>query len=392
MRLGRDSILSMTHRGLRAGQVVGIVATPYCRLEILPKVDSNSQEVSRRSLFSMIAYTLGLNISVGGYFEGVRQSSGILEVLIRRFSEDLYVAVHRGLPRRYLTKEEDLTRLRGQLDTIRQITRFAASPHILATRFDQLDRDIPINQILKAACIFLRNHSNELDNQKRLSQLIFAFDGISDLDLSWPLPVSKIHLDRTNSHYKQLLNLALLFLKGNTQAIYSGNGAGFSLLFEMNILFEEFVGQVTKRLQSKLDCDVNLQGPHDYALLSSEGERKFRTKPDIHLRHRPTNEIIIVDTKWKHIKKDAARSPWGVSSSDVYQMLAYAEVYDADMVILLYPHPTDWEEEPGILEILQSKDGSRLIAVATFDIIDIESASEQILNIVGSLKSQDIAS
>ena len=139
MRLGRDSILSMTHRGLRAGQVVGIVATPYCRLEILPKVDSNSQEVSRRSLFSMIAYTLGLNISVGGYFERVRQSSGILEVLIRRFSEDLYVAVHRGLPRRYLTKEEDLTRLRGQLDTIRQITRFAASPHILATRFDQLD-------------------------------------------------------------------------------------------------------------------------------------------------------------------------------------------------------------------------------------------------------------
>ncbi|WP_254447571.1 McrC family protein [Sphingomonas sp. ID1715] len=49
----------------------------------------------------------------------------------------------------------------------------------------------------------------------------------------------------------------------------SGDVRGFSLLFEMNKLFEEFVGRSLARALSGTGFEVRLQGPRGYARLTS---------------------------------------------------------------------------------------------------------------------------
>jgi McrBC 5-methylcytosine restriction system component len=80
-----------------------------------------------------------------------------------------------------------------------------------------------------------------------------------------------------------------------------------------------------------------LQGPRDYALISDKDTRHFATKPDIVIRQRG-RVLLITDTKWKRIVGEVFNPKGGASEVDVYQMMAYAQVYDCDRVMLLYPH------------------------------------------------------
>lgn len=47
---------------------------------------------------------------------------------------------------------------------------------------------------------------------------------------------------------------------------------------------------------------------------------------------------LVIDTKWKRIAAQIDDARQGVSQSDVYQLMAYAQIYACDRVMLLYPH------------------------------------------------------
>ncbi|WP_242654749.1 McrC family protein [Shimia aestuarii] len=46
----------------------------------------------------------------------------------------------------------------------------------------------------------------------------------------------------------------------------------------------------------------------------------------------------MIDTKWKRISSRIDDPKQGVSQGDVYQMMAYAQLYRASRLTLLYPH------------------------------------------------------
>lgn len=379
-----DSILSFSRSGIRAQQTVGIVQAAACRLEILPKIDTANDALARHTLFMMLAAVLDFPVSLGGSTSVDTQSSDLLEALISLFSHQLVREVHRGLPRQYIQHESDLARLRGGLNVTRQFTLLAATPGRLACRFDELSPDIPLNRILKAACRVLLGLSRKNANQRRLRELLHAFDDVADLNLSARTRPSGITLDRTNAAYRQLLEQALLFLRMHWQSVYSGSGEGFALLFEMNTLFEEYIGLSLRRMQARLNCQVRLQGPRGYALESLTGSRHFMTKPDICLEYSDGGGRIILDTKWKHLKKQERAAPWGVSNSDIYQMLAYAKVYDAGRVILLFPHAGDLGVAAGHLDRFFSRDRAHQIDVATIDLTNLASIPDQLADLLAA--------
>ena len=47
--------------------------------------------------------------------------------------------------------------------------------------------------------------------------------------------------------------------------------------------------------------------------------------------------LAIVDTKWKVIGRNVDDKKRGVSQADVYQMMAYGQIYGASRLMLLYP-------------------------------------------------------
>ena len=78
------------------------------------------------------------------------QRDNLLEVLVRLFADRLLAAARRGLPHRYLFREDDLPLLCGKLDIRRQLLHHAVRPDRLACRFDELSVDTPLNRVLKA--------------------------------------------------------------------------------------------------------------------------------------------------------------------------------------------------------------------------------------------------
>ena len=341
---GGSGVLEHGRYALRARGVVGILATGDASLEILPKIDvpqgetvENQNAAIRKRLVHMLAVALDLRIDLGSVTDLAWQRETLLEILIRIFCDKLTSALRRGMPRRYVGQDEDLPTLRGRLDLNRQFTRYAVNPSRLACRFDVMSEDIVLNQVMKAAVFHLLRISRRATNLQRLRELAFVYADIADVPVS-ALRWNEVNIDRTNRSWQELFAMARLFLQDRYQTTTGGTGQGTAMLFEMNALFEEYVGRLIARALVGTDLTVSLQGGRRFCLTSVDTNRElFQTKPDILVRRAGTITHVI-DTKWKRISSQIDDPKLGVSQADVYQMMAYAQLYHAPRLTLLYPH------------------------------------------------------
>ncbi len=367
---GGEGVLEHGRKGLRARGVVGVIATPDCQLEILPKIEGAGESdvgntTLRDRLIHMLAMVWNIRIDPGAVTQLGWQRDTLLEMLIRLYCSKLTDAVRKGMPRQYTAQEDDLPALRGRLDVTRQFSTLAVSPHKLACRFDALSPDIALNQVMRATIGKLSRLAQAPDNQRTLRELNFAYADVSEVppgDLRW----DQIVLDRTNTRWRELLSLARLFLRDRHQQTSVGPIDGFALLFEMNVLFEEYMARLMARALAGTGLRVSAQGGLRTCLYEGETGR-FRTRPDLIIRKGNRN-VLIMDTKWKRITRvDDPHE--GVSQADVYQLMAYGRLYECPYVILLYPHHGELPPDPIRQRYSIAKpDAQESLFVATLDI------------------------
>lgn len=347
-------ILNHGRRAITARQVVGVLAAEGVVLEILPKIDVPAAGAQaqlgqiRERLVHMLAVALDINIAVGAMTELGWQKHTLLEILIGLFARKLADEVRKGMPRRYLAHADDLAALRGRLNVTRQFTTLIARPDRLACLYDDLSPDILLNQIMKAAVDQLMRVSVSPENQRRLRELAFFYADIRKVppsSLAW----DGLILDRTNSRWRELVELARLLLGDRFQTTSTGNARGFSLTFDMSRLFEAYIARQLKRALTGTDRTVHAQGGRLYCLEEPETSTgRFMTKPDILVKRGGSVEMVI-DTKWKRIGRVLDDPKRGVSQNDVYQMIAYGQLYDCTDLMLLYPHHTEIGSDLGPL-------------------------------------------
>lgn len=374
-----DKILVNGHHQLTTCQVVGILASPGATLEILPKIDTANDALTRESVVRMLARTFDLPIADGELTGVGFQKHDLLEILIRLFCRRLFDAIRSGLPRQYIAHEDDLTVIRGRLNYIRQYTTLATMPQKLACRFDELSPDIPLNQIMKAAIGRLKQTSRSSDNQRSLFELGSTFSEVTNIDvkaLRWDLVV----LDRTNRHWETLLIFAKLLLGDRFQSTSYGGDFGYSLLFEMNTLFEEFIG---RSLRASIRKRITLQYRRGHALSDDVGRNYFATKPDIVIHGGSDQLDWVVDTKWKRLTNPSENRRMGISPEDVYQLMAYAQVHSCPRVMLLYPHHSGMGPAPGRIAEFQITGSQSRLVVATVDLTDVRTVPKQLSGLFG---------
>lgn len=343
-------ILSEVNGSLRTRQVVGLLAAGSASLEILPKVDPDGPEENvqtvRSRLVHMLDVALDLDLGTGPQASLARQDETLLEVLMRHFVEQLLGEVRKGLPRLYLDREDDLPALRGRLNVVRQFTALAVRPDRLACRFDSLESDIPLMQVMKACVVMLLRHTRRFETVRRLQELRLVLADVTDVPPA-RLPWERIRIDRSNRRWRSLLALARLLLRRQWQATHHAASApdGLTLLFPMHVLFEAYIAA---RLRSALadrpalaGIELVAQGGLQYCLGEWQEAAPvipdlFQTKPDLILRDRSGRTRAIIDTKWK-LLKDPTDAKHGVGQHDVYQMMAYARIYRCPRLTLLYP-------------------------------------------------------
>lgn len=151
----------------------------------------------------------------------------------------------------------------------------------------------------------------------------------------------RINLTRLNKTYEPILNLCKIFIGSSSLELSADKIRTFSFVFDMNVLFEEFIGEFIKRSFYSGYSSITLQQPIrsfveekyiDKVLVAKD---IFKLRPDIVLCQTDKEPTIIVDTKYKIL--DGADRKEGVHQADLYQMNAYAQKYNCQNIILLYP-------------------------------------------------------
>ena len=383
---GGGGVLEDRRDDLKARGVVGVLAVPGCTLEILPKIDVGQKEGSaqetreiRKRLVHMLAVALDLKIETGRMTDLDWQRETLLEILIRIFCDKLTEAVRRGMPRRYTFHEDDLPTLRGSLNIPRQFTRHLANPGRLACRYDELSEDIALNRIMKATLGHLARMSRDAANVQRLRELAFLYADVADISIP-ALRWEDVVIDRTNRPWRELFSMAQLFLRNRYQTTSAGSGQGSALLFEMNALFEEYIGSLVSRALAGSEFRVTLQGGRLFCLTTLDDERPvFQTKPDI-LIWRAGQVTHVIDTKWKKISARIDDPKQGVSQADIYQMMAYAHLYRAPRLTLLYPHHAGLGDDEGIHARFRVTERETVLDTASFDISNGKDLVDRLLN------------
>lgn len=384
-KLGEQALELHLH-GLRAKHVVGVIAAEGCSLEILPKIDfeQDGQDATRvrEQLVHMLAVAFDLDVASGAAAPLGTQRENLLEILIGLFARKLVDAVRQGMPRRYVRQEDDLPTLRGRLYVRRQFTTLAASPQRLACRFDEMSPDIALNQIMKAAVAKLTKLSRSTVNQRILRELGAVYVDVSAVrprDLRW----GDVVIDRTSERWRELLRLAQLLLGERFQTTSSGGSDGFSLLFDMNALFEGYVARMLARVLAGTSLKVVRQGGRLFCLRDEAGRSRFQTVPDI-LVKRGAETVMVIDTKWKRISDQVDNEKQGVAQSDVYQMMAYGRLYRCSDLMLLYPHHAAIKR-PAPLRSHYSLAPSH-VETLTFTSVDVTNRQSTLKNLKQSLK------
>ncbi len=388
----KGGLVSHANRStLKARQYVGVVQLGAHAIEIIPKIDGIDDQAARLNLFRMLARTRRLDIHEADLARLAEQNLDILEIFIRLFCDKLFVEVHRGLVSRYERRCDNLPTLRGKLLTGLQATLNAFQPECFQCEFDEFTVDTPLNRVLKAAVLRLRRVTRHGDNARRLAELNFTLEGVSDVPAA-ALEWHRLHFDRANRRYEPLLSMARMILQNRTQDVTAGGMEGFSLLFDMNELFEEYIGEVARNAFTPNGWQIVLQGPsHSLLQDTSSGTGVFQTRPDI-TGLRDGKPAWIIDTKWKRLKEEGLKEEerkQGIAQADVYQMLGYAHRYGVRDVFLLYPHQSGVANAAGlqrrflVLDPLPRAAG-QFIHVATVDLRDLDAVPDQLRRLIGA--------
>lgn len=333
---------------LQLQNYAGVLFTPDgTQIEVLPKIgrkldDEGGIEKARGSLLNMLM-TLGIFRHIQTHSANLTQSKmPLLEVFISQFLDSVTTLIKKGLRSDYVSRESNLSFLKGKLLVGKQIRSNSINKHNFYVEHDEFLLDRPINRLIHTALNIVSRYTTSAENQKILKELLFEFSDIL-LSSNVKKDLSSVKLDRGMKYYEIPLEWTKLILDGFSPLTMKGSSYAFSLLFPLESVFESYVASVLLTLlpeNMRLDTQLKTKS------LAVFNKRKFfELRPDLFITNKHSSNIIL-DTKWKLIDstKDNGTDKFGLSQSDLYQMFAYGHKYlnGNGELFLIYPSHDDF--------------------------------------------------
>ena len=311
---------------IQARNYVGVLQTKGgLTIEILPKIaDKTDTDKSKAVLIKMLRTLKNFPFKSSNLASLKIQNLPLLEIFISMFLCELEALVKKGIKSDYVALEENLNFLKGKLNINEQIKRNSVHKERFYVGYSEFLSDIKINRIIKTTLKFLYKKSNSSKNQQKIRELLFIFDEVSECE-DYKNFFAKLVINRQVKHYEQTLLWCKIFLLNNSFTPHKGDDLAFALLFDMNALFESYVGNFIK----KSFPGTILQHSEKHLI---EDPKSFKLRPDIFLKDK-----FIADTKWKIIS-----SRDDISQADLYQLYAYGKKHPCDGKLhLIYPKIDD---------------------------------------------------
>ena len=314
---------------------VGIIKINNLIIEILPKISlSNDMIKDREILVFMLSKCNKLSVDINELLNSNILNNSLLDILAKVFSKKLLNELQKGLYREYVSKEEALSTIKGKILISKSIKENTINKNKMNCKYDEFTEDNLFNAILKRAInVILFSIKND-DVKKELNIINNIFNDVSDIYISNNI-ILNYKLNRMNNRFLECFTLAKLILLNSSMDKSLGKENGFSILFEMNYLYEEYIGVLLKEVFNDTNISINTQEKSRYLLWNTLKERnEIALKPDIVI-YKDNKPKIIIDTKWKSATIDGKEV---YTQGDIYQMYAYITTYEeCQQCILLYP-------------------------------------------------------
>jgi 5-methylcytosine-specific restriction enzyme subunit McrC len=356
----RTEYIAISRRRIKAQNYVGVIGVGDRSIEILPKTDE-ADDSARRRLVQMMSLAGMLPHLEAGIADLAPSVPCLLDAFMQAYTRQLALEWRRGRISSYQKTDENRTCLRGKLLFHEQIRRNRLRPERFFTRADQFITDVPPCRLLKAGLDVCRRYGTADATRRGATTLLAEFDEVANHSFT-DAELDAVKPDRRIERFDPLLTLAKRFVRGRVPD-RPGGAATYSLLFDMNVVFERYIGCLLRRAcPSPYRVQLQVTGR---SLVLRDGKRKFWLRPDVAVRHGKQFSILI-DTKWKLL--DLTKSHEGVRQSDMYQAYAYAREFESPHVILLYPRFGDLGQKVAGYRLPPGDDSSSRIDVATVDV------------------------
>lgn len=354
-----QELLRVGYRQLQATQFVGLIRLGGLSLQVLPKIDRDGDpDAARgsdpfdqatasatRNLLAMLAYGQDVAVTRPETAALGHQRLDWFELLTRLFAMELHRQVQSGVDRAYVSVEDTLPVLRGRWQIGRQ---WVNRPHDRArfdVVYDDFIADTSLNRIFRAAVTRLLPRSADPLNRRLLSDLDRWLCDVGPLPTVTSEVLRRQSFTRLNERFRPAFNLARLFLGQSVFQFMPGADDVFAFMFDMNLLFQWFVGRFLQRKRAAVFADLreapivrhqaNGRALH-LATHDGSGQPTMDLRPDL-LIEDPTGRLLIAaDTKYKRLQT-ARSGGGGPTSDDAYQMLAYGVGMRCRDLLLIYP-------------------------------------------------------
>lgn len=323
-------------QGIKFNSYVGVITVKGLTIYVLPKADKDANDGDKdlwsKRLFFMLSQVRKLNVQTTSPANLQWKPNVLLNIFLKKFLDEVAVLLNRGLIKTYRKTDGNRTALKGKLLFNKQIAYNCVHQERFYVRYTTYDYNHILNRIIRQALLAICDITNSSDIKGRATSTLFNFPELDEIAVT-PELFSRLIFDRKSEDYRNGIKLAEMLLLNYSPDLHHGNNHVWTLMFDMNKLWEEFVYVTLKRKLA--GCTVMAQ--KQKALWESDLNRKT-VRADIVVKNND-GEIFVLDTKWKMPRYDGKIVP---SDADLHQMYVYLDVYKnegitAKKVALLYP-------------------------------------------------------
>lgn len=292
---------------LKTRQYCGILNIEGENIYLLPKISNKEEKTNLDIFIYMLIYAYDMQLENEDIASCRNENQTILEVFVQLFAKQLFRELQMGVYKEYITEEDNLTTLRGKY-LVNENIRHNFTNSKIYCEYDVFSMNNELNQFFLYAIKTLQHFVKDI---RVLKQCELVLDEVEYR--SFDIESFSTHFHRLNYRFQESFEFALLLLKQSIP-LFSKENKSFAFLFDMNILFEKFVGKMFQ----EIDPSTELQNE--------------KVCSDLVLRPDILTDRMIVDTKYKKL---GAKNE--IKQSDKLQMYAYGKNFGQKDTMLLYP-------------------------------------------------------
>ena len=322
---------SLIRNGVQFNEYVGAIQIGNTLIEVLPKADKNASDDNKNTwknaLIDMLRAVHGFDVKAPTESSLALKNNSVLDLYFEMFVKEVERLLHSGLVKKYRRTEGNLTALKGSLVFSQQISKNLVHQERFYTKYTTYDTEHLLHIILYQTILLLKRINTSPKLLNRINSLVLNFPVMSNQKIT-EATFERITLNRKTQDYKQALSIARLLLLNYHPDLNKGSKHVLALMFDMNLLWEQFVLASLKKSNN-----IKVTGQNSKGFWKPRNGQTRTIRPDIKL----TNDqgTFILDTKWKNIDTKP-------SIEDVRQMYAYHHYFHAKKVALLYPGDNDY--------------------------------------------------